>query len=290
MNCNPPRSKRLIARSLTAVIVLLGLVTVAYWSHPTDAASAVGDVSPRAFRVDVGGYKLYIECVGTGSPTVVMSSNFVERWDRVQPLVAQYTRACAYDRAGMGLSDAGHLPTSVGQLAKELRRLLVNGSISGPYILVGEGLDGSAMQTYASLYPRSMAGLVLVDAIPVQDFSKLDAALFGLQDIDLHRSRLQLQSAGHLGNLPLVIVSHGVYLSFSQIVERTWRKVEHGLTKLSSDSVHVIASRSSYGIPQTQPELVSEAVDQILLARRFHTRLRRCSMWLPSAGAACPSH
>jgi pimeloyl-ACP methyl ester carboxylesterase len=271
-------------------MVFVVLVTGAPWSHAKSAAIASEANTSRTYRVDIGGYKLYVECVGTGSPTVVMSGTFVERWERVQPRVAQFTRTCAYDRAGLGMSDAGHLPTTIEQLARESRRLLVKGKIAGPYILVGEGLDGSAMQMFASLYPGSVAGLVLVDAIPIEDFSKVDAELFGLQNIDLRRSRQQLRQAADLGDLPLVVVSHGVYLYFPQSIERTWRGLEHGLTRLSADSVHAIASRSNYGIPETQPEIVAEAVDQILLAGRANRPLLPCTLWLPSAGAACPTH
>jgi pimeloyl-ACP methyl ester carboxylesterase len=285
---NRPKSRCPCSWRHPGVIVFVVLVTAVPWPRPERVAVASEDTSARMFRVDVGGYKLYLECMGTGSPTVVMSSNFVERWERVQPRVAQYTRACAYDRAGMGMSDAGHLPTTVEQLAGELRRLLVNGRIAGPYILVGEGLDGSGMQMYASLYPASLAGLVLVDAIPAKDFWNADAALFGLQNIDLRRSRMQLRKADYLGDLPLVVVSHGVYLYFPRSIERSWRRVEHGLTKLSADSVHAIALHSNYGIPEAQPEIVVEAVDQMLLAGRAHRPLLRCALWLPSAGAACP--
>lgn len=290
MNRNPAEPKHAICRRLAGIMVFVVLVTSAPWSYAKSVTIASEANISRTYRVDIGGYKLYVECVGTGSPTVVMSGTFVERWERVQPRVAQFTRTCAYDRAGMGMSDAGHLPTTVEQLARESRRLLVKGKIAGPYILVGEGLDGSAMQMFASLYPGSVAGLVLVDAIPIEDFSKVDAELFGLQNIDLRRSRQQLRQAADLGDLPLVVVSHGVYLYFSHTIERTWRRVEGGLTRLSSNSVHVIASRSNYGIPETQPELVAEAVDQILLARRAHRGLLRCALWLPSAGAACPTH
>ncbi len=290
MYWKPAEGEYSTARRLVWVILILVLVPLALCPFPDRVAIAGGDTSARSYRVDVGGYKLYVDCVGTGSPTVVMSSRFVERWERVQPRLAQFTRTCAYDRAGMGMSDSGHLPTSVEQLAMELRRLVVRGGITGPYILIGEGLDGSAMQMYTSLYPKSVAGLVLVDAIPAHYFRGADAALFELQKIDLRASRMQLRTADNLGTVPLVVLSHGVYLYFPEKIERTWRAFEQGLVRLSSNSVHAIAGHSSYGIPESQPEIVAEAVNQMLLAGRSHRRLLQCSLWLPSAGAACPVH
>lgn len=272
----------LVWRALVLVVVVAGCV------FPGVPAHAVSAFDATSSRVDVGGYKLYMECVGTGSPTVVMSGSFVERWDKVQPAVAQYTRTCAYDQAGMGMSDAGRIPTTVEHRAMELRRLVEHAKISPPYILVGEGLNGSAMQMYAGLYAHSTAGLVLVDSIPAHYFRKADALLFGLQQIDLSASRRELHAVRNLGGVPLVVVSHGVYLSFPHAIEKSWRKYEEGLSRLSSNSVYAIARRSGYGIPQTQPEVVIEAIDQILLARRTHQRLLNCGSWLPSAGAICP--
>ena len=53
--------------------------------------------------VDVGGYRLYIECTGSGSPTVILihgSNDDHLRWHLVEPDVGTTTRVCAYDRAG----------------------------------------------------------------------------------------------------------------------------------------------------------------------------------------------
>lgn len=270
------------------VAVLLLLVQLLQFAGASAAAGI--EAGPQVQRVEVGGYRLYVSCLGSGSPTVFLSGRFVERWDRVQPRLAQFTRTCAYDRAGNGMSGAGHGPTTAVGLAQDLHRLIVNGKFAGPAIVVGEGFDGDAMQVYARLYRRSTAGLVLVDAIPKGDFHRADLQLFGIQRIDLRASRAEILQAQSLGDLPLVVISHGVYLSFSQEIEATWRAQEGALAGLSTDSVHVIATRSGYGIPYAQPEIVVEAVAQILLAEKTHSRLRPCAQWLPSAGAGCPAH
>jgi alpha-beta hydrolase superfamily lysophospholipase len=52
-----------------------------------------------------GGRSLYMECVGSGSPTVVLEAGFLAdtlSWQDVQPQVGRGTRTCAYDRAGTG--------------------------------------------------------------------------------------------------------------------------------------------------------------------------------------------
>src|SRR5919202_5511772 len=89
--------------------------------------------------VDVGGYRLHIHCIGEGSPTVILESglpNFSSDWAWVQPEVAKTTRVCAYDRAGLGWSDASPRPRTTAVMADELALLLDRADIRGPYVLV----------------------------------------------------------------------------------------------------------------------------------------------------------
>ncbi|WP_396937041.1 alpha/beta fold hydrolase, partial [Mycolicibacterium sp.] len=58
-------------------------------------------------------------------------------WARVQPEVARFARACAYDRAGFGWSERGPLPRTAGRAADELRIALDRAGEPPPYILVG---------------------------------------------------------------------------------------------------------------------------------------------------------
>jgi pimeloyl-ACP methyl ester carboxylesterase len=84
----------------------------------------------------------------------------------VQPEVAKFTRACSYDRAGAGFSDPGPMPRTSVHIAEELRTALQHAGIAGPYILVGHAFGGDNVRTFADLYLREVAGLVLVDADP----------------------------------------------------------------------------------------------------------------------------
>lgn len=115
---------------------------------------------------DVGGRSLNLYCSGTGGPTVIFESNggipgF--RWVRLQRDVAQFTRACWYDRAGLGWSDPGPFPNHSDSIAHDLHDLLTTAKVEPPYILVGHALGSFHVRVFRSYYPAEVAGMVLVD-------------------------------------------------------------------------------------------------------------------------------
>ncbi len=150
---------------LVAVIVLLVAVGASY-----EAIMAAGDDTrypAPGQRVDVGGYRLHVHCVGEGSPTVVLDAGlggFSLDWSLVQPELAATTRVCAYDRAGYGWSDPSPKPRTPSQIADELHTLLVNAGIQGPYVLVGHSAAGKHVRLFANRYPQAVVGMVLIDA------------------------------------------------------------------------------------------------------------------------------
>jgi hypothetical protein len=85
--------------------VLLGLALVGYIYEPMAEAADAKTYPPPGELVDVGGHRLHINCVGTGSPTVVIEAgagDWSTTWGGVaQPEVAKTTRVCTYDRAGL---------------------------------------------------------------------------------------------------------------------------------------------------------------------------------------------
>jgi pimeloyl-ACP methyl ester carboxylesterase len=154
-----------ILLGLLALIVVLVASGASY-----EAIMAAGDASrypARGQRVDVGGYRLHISCIGNGSPTVVLDAGqggFSLDWSLIQPELATTTRVCAYDRAGYGWSDPSPQPRTPRQIAEELHTLLVNAGIEGPYVLVGHSAGGKHVRLYATRHPQDVAGIVLVDA------------------------------------------------------------------------------------------------------------------------------
>jgi pimeloyl-ACP methyl ester carboxylesterase len=113
-----------------------------------------------------GGRKMNLYCRGEGAVTVVFDSGLSDwssSWALVQPQVATRTRACTYDRAGMGYSDPSNRPSTPFNIVDDLRHLINAAGIHAPVVLVGHSLGGFNMKLFAAIHPSEVAGLVLVD-------------------------------------------------------------------------------------------------------------------------------
>src|SRR5580700_7027956 len=130
--------------------------------------------------IDVGAYRMHIDCIGRGTPTVILDSGLGDSyisWRKVQPHIARFTRVCSYDRAGLGYSDFSPRPRTSKDFAQELHILLHNAGIIPPYLLVGHSMGGFDVRLYASLYPSEVAGMVLVDSSHPEQQKRLPPAI-----------------------------------------------------------------------------------------------------------------
>jgi pimeloyl-ACP methyl ester carboxylesterase len=112
------------------------------------------------------GRRLNLYCVGSGSPTVIFEAGLgieAGTWGLVQPAVAAHTRACSYERAGLGFSDPADRPGTAANAVDDLHHLLAAAGIKPPYVLVGHSYGGMIVRLYADLYPKDVVGMVLVD-------------------------------------------------------------------------------------------------------------------------------
>jgi pimeloyl-ACP methyl ester carboxylesterase len=161
--------RRFLIGSSKVLAVLLGLALLgAIYESVSEAADARA-YPPPGQMVDVGGYRLHINCLGMGSPTVVIESGLGDwsaSWSNaVQPAAARTTRVCTYDRAGMGYSEPGPLPRTAARFAEELHTLLQRAEVPGPYILAGHSSGGLTVRVFAAAYPAEVVGVMLIDSV-----------------------------------------------------------------------------------------------------------------------------
>lgn len=178
--------KRALQVSAIAILAL-AVVGSVYQAIATEINRRQLGAAPGEM-VSVGDHKLHINCLGQGSPTVITESGApgtsVEWSAWIQPEVARATRACSYDRAGLGWSEAGPAPRDAARITGELHALLNNAGIEGPYVLVGHSVGEHHVRVYADRYPDEVAEVVLVDAAHPEQFERIPGMESGMTMIE----------------------------------------------------------------------------------------------------------
>jgi pimeloyl-ACP methyl ester carboxylesterase len=269
------RLRSWIRRGLLGLViglVALAVIGVIYQAFATEIYRRI--YPPPGELVDVSGHSLHLNCVGEGSPTVILESGSGANstaWANIQPEAADNTRVCAYDRAGTGWSEPGPGPGDPQQIAGELHTLLGNAGIDGPYILVGHSFGGLYVRMYAYQYPNEVEGMVLVDSShPEQSRRSAEAqAASEASSAEEFRATPEtsaqvLLSTQSLGDKPLSVISAGEQ-------EPIWLELQDELAALSSDSVHRVvegATHESLLKDQRDAQVTSMAVLEVVEAVR----------------------
>jgi pimeloyl-ACP methyl ester carboxylesterase len=170
----------LLRRGVLGSVVLLTALACAGAVYEVVASTQDGvRYPPPGLLVDAGGYRVHVQCMGDGSPTVLLDAwagGWTTEWEPVQPVVARATRVCAWDRAGSGWSDLGPHAHTPEAYATEMDAVLRAADIAGPYVLVAASYAGRVARLYASQHPEQVLGVVFVDAVHEDAFSPQDIA------------------------------------------------------------------------------------------------------------------
>jgi pimeloyl-ACP methyl ester carboxylesterase len=248
---------------------------------------------PPQGTFDVNGHAMFIECKGDGEPTVVLDSGLgvdtTSTWAAVRPAVARFTRVCLYDRAGMASSEPGPRPRTSDAMTAELHALLGTANLRPPYVLAGASLGGMNAQLFAARHPREVAGVVLVDSLH-PDLDRRIEPLLGRRGARARREALERNAEGvRYGDLlasgdqvraardgfppvPLVVLVHGI--SFDPggepvpRIERLWKRLQRDNAALSPHGRLVTATRSHHRIAEDEPQLVIDAIREVVEAAR----------------------
>ncbi len=260
-----------------------------------------------AFLVDIGGHRLALKCAGAGVPTVVFEAGLgcdSTTWDAIFADAAAITRACRYDRAGLGASDPAPTPRAACDMAHDLHALLA-GATPPPYVLVGHSFGGVIVRLYAQLYAEEVAGLVLLDSTHPDELSRGAALLPPTADegdavaalrraltqgradprgnaegVDLAASDAQLAKVTSLGQIPLVSVGRSRYhfapgfpADLAARVKRLVLDLRADLTTLSSRGRFVLADENGHFIHHDRPDVALDAIRWVVEQWNEHERI-----------------
>ena len=309
---------------MLAALVASALV-VGCGGHEQKGQRAATAKTARAVPVIVGpgrlvgigaGRSLFLECVGSGTPTVVLEAGFGGdsfSWQEVQRRLGRTTRTCAYDRAGLGNSVALPGVHDARNEISDLQRLLQSAHLDPPYVLVGHSYGGLLVRLFARAHPAEVGGAVLVDAMgrdqtrrqlalwPRSELAALrrDVARPVRDGVDLAAGEALAAHVRSLGDIPLAVITAGTHdnewgrapVRLAQALDRQWQTMQDELAALSSDHVHVIARRSDHFVQgiDGQPRVVIDAVDAVVDATRNRTALPPCTQLYSGPEVRCRS-
>ena len=154
---------------LVVIAALTALLAIGIGYQIVQNAADVPRFPPPGQLVEIApGRRLHVDCRGAGEPVVILEAGIAASslsWSRVQPRVAEFTRVCTYDRAGLAWSEPADPPYTAMHMADQLHALLTAIRLPRRYVLVGHSFGGFVVQAFASKYRDEVAGLVLVDTI-----------------------------------------------------------------------------------------------------------------------------
>ena len=267
-------------------------------------ASCVREGSqPSDQMISIGSHRLQIRREGKGVPAVVIDAGIADQLDKLRPLqdrIARVTQVITYNRAGYGQSEPGPLPRDGAREAEELKVLLEQAFVPGPYVLVGHSLGALNVMVFASKYPKDVAGMVLLDPPPLsfalgkeyRDLGAMaqrmtaewqaiaDSASKSVDAQDRARSAFFLMIASEhrgmgetarlvdaistFGDMPLIVVAAGkpnpAFGPIAEEFQRYWAEQSRALTGKSTKGKFILAEESSHFLYLDVPELVEESI------------------------------
>ncbi len=259
---------------------------------PSMSESTVAEEAAESQMVDVGGYELWIECRGTGSPTVIYEAGAdgdAGWFGVVDSDISETTRTCSYDRAGIERSDPRPTsdPVSAGDIVDELELLLAGADVEGPYVMVGHSFGGMIAQLFAEQHPDEVAGLVFVDSSMAGQLGKNPEDWddgYGIP-LDMKATKDELLAVGSYGSTPMVMLTRD-FTATPELMNE-WGGMMRELAARSSNSIHVIAVDSGHMIQEDEPDLVVAAIEEVLTAVRDGQPLTPCDDRFEPIGGAC---
>jgi pimeloyl-ACP methyl ester carboxylesterase len=263
-----------LAAKLASTLLLATLASGGVRAEPPAGQDALAGAQ---VKVDVGGRKLNLYCTGKGSPTVLFEADGGRAgwdWSAVLPEVAKRTRACVYDRAGLGASDPITRASTVGNASRDLSFLIKNAHLDAPFVLVGAGYGAMVAQHFALRSRGSVTGLVLVEpmheeALPKDRAAALDAALACLAAAE--QGKTEAACAYPRTSINGEIGTKLAMAQAAQVAKPTyWRARASELDSMETSAGQMRAARKPFGdmpvteVPQGEPADIVAAVMTVL--------------------------
>jgi pimeloyl-ACP methyl ester carboxylesterase len=254
-------------------------------ADPSASTTQADPFAEDGALVDVGGRDLYLHCQGTAGPIVLLEAGLTgdsRTWNRVVAGLDPAQRVCAYDRANTGRSDPAPTPRSSQDVVDDLGTLLQTADLAPPYVLVSHSFGGIHVQLFAAEHPEEVAGLVLVESNHPDEAHQFEDHLTAEQvaadraevqanseGIDVFASLDEAAAAGPLPTVPLVVVTAARGDGWPPgwdpaLFDQLRAGQQADLATRVPGGAQVIAEHSGHDVPGEQPEVIVDAIAQVL--------------------------
>ncbi len=238
--------------------------------------------------VQVADRAIHYSLLGSGGPLVVLEGGLgstLSDWSAVQAAVAEFSAVFSYDRAGLGRSAPAPTPRTCHEMVQDLRAVLDAIGRIGPVVVVGHSMGGLLVRSFAARYPSDVVGMVLVDASHEDRYERFDEVLSeelrertrryladparNSEQWDVPACQTQVRESGRAYGFPLRVLARGVpdqpsAIWPSEALQKIEVELQRQTTRLSTNSRFVVAERSGHFIQRDQPELVVDAIREIV--------------------------
>lgn len=265
----------LIVVALVSAVLVAGAVYQA-----SGMAKDARQFPPPGRLIGAGSHRLHAHFSTGPSPTVVLEAGIGASsvsWAVVRQQLAGIACVCAYDRAGLGWSDAASSPRTLANILGDLHSITSDPEIGRPFVLVGHSFGGMIALEYACKHGDVLAGLVLVDPLTASEWHPLTPA-----------SNKMLARGVRLSRRGALLARLGVVRFTLALLTKGSRRIPKTFSRISSGNGAPLTERLVGEIQKLPPEVWPHIRAHWCQPKSFHSMADHLEN-LPANAAGCAS-
>jgi len=246
--------------------------------------------------IQTGKYRLNFRIIKGNNLTILLEAGGgmdSREWNKIAPELAGRTGATivSYDRAGFGKSDLPETPLDMGEEIEWLWQGLQKLELQKDLILVGHSFGGWMIRLFASEHPEAVRGMVFVDPftnefvdmlgieyldnhpmagkIPFDTshpdkLSKYQRALVRMVGDGLGPKMEVMRKTSVRSEIPVAVITSGKPFLPKKEEQEAWRLSHEQMAASIEGATLIVAEESDHMVPSRQPELIIEAVLDVI--------------------------
>ena len=163
----------MITSRFNSLILGMSLLLIAFSTLAQD---------PPGQMIQLDGNNLHLYCEGQGEDTILIDlgagSWSLDALPVQKALIGRGYKVCAWDRPGLGFSDAGSSPPTSEFFVASMKQLIEHSDLEAPLIVAGHSFGGQNVRLFASTYPSLVKAVILVDSGHEDQWKQFDPIIW----------------------------------------------------------------------------------------------------------------